>query len=118
MSIQTDNMAETQYHCNGMICLGMKKKRYDDEYTHMVLWNPFTREHKTLSKTNANKKYFKDIYDGSRIYPIRMYYNSSEDDYKLLRVMKSHDVCIYSLKFDSWIKMESIARELFVILEF
>ncbi|KAI3814699.1 hypothetical protein L1987_14343 [Smallanthus sonchifolius] len=91
--------------CNGMICIGMQKRiSYVDEYADLILWNPLTSEYKTLSKTNSNRECYEKSCscDG-----FRMYYSSSEDDYRLLRVTKSCNAYIYSLKSDSWRKIES-----------
>ncbi|KAI3711766.1 hypothetical protein L1987_70312 [Smallanthus sonchifolius] len=91
--------------CNGMICIGMKKRSYAvDEYADLILWNPLTSEYKTLSKTNSNRECYEKSCscDG-----FTMYYTSSQDDYRLLRVTKSSNAYIYSLKSDSWRKIES-----------
>ncbi|KAK1414038.1 hypothetical protein QVD17_29776 [Tagetes erecta] len=91
--------------CNGMIYLGMTTKRfgYDKYFDDLILWNPLTSDYKTLSKTNSHSECcMKRLYNVSK-----MCYTSSEDDYKILHIAESCNVYIYSLKSDSWRKIES-----------
>ncbi|XP_035836627.1 F-box/kelch-repeat protein At3g06240-like [Helianthus annuus] len=90
---------------NGLVCVGIIE--HDDNveeeyYSDLVLWNPLTGEYRILSKTNAHKECYETITRASVLY-----YTSSEDDYKLLRVTNSCDAYIYSLKSDLWRKIES-----------
>ncbi|KAI3815231.1 hypothetical protein L1987_14892 [Smallanthus sonchifolius] len=79
----------TSFH--GLVCVGMKDT-FHNEYSDLILWNPLTREYRTLSKGNHHK-----IRPGRAF---SLYYTSSDDDYKLVHV--THDVYIYSLRSDSW----------------
>ncbi|KAF5776368.1 putative F-box domain, galactose oxidase/kelch, beta-propeller, kelch-type beta propeller [Helianthus annuus] len=90
---------------NGLVCVGIIQ--HDDNveeeyYSDLVLWNPLTGEYRILSKTNAHKECYETTTRASVLY-----YTSSEDDYKLLRVTNSCDAYIYSLKSDLWRKIES-----------
>ena len=97
-------------------------------YSDIVLWNPLTGEYKTLSRDYSHANRFMDIIlwsplkgDYKRLskddclvddftVPVivyGLYYSVSDNDYKLLRVTLSNDAYIYSLKSDSWRKIES-----------
>ncbi|KAI3524502.1 hypothetical protein L1887_03160 [Cichorium endivia] len=81
---------------------GITKHRYDDKYYYLVLWNPVTGDYKRLSKSNS----YKECYEVTgRAYGL--YYSNSDDDYKLLIVTHDHYACIYSLKSNSWRKLDS-----------
>ncbi|KAK1430268.1 hypothetical protein QVD17_12897 [Tagetes erecta] len=85
----------------------IKRLGYDKYFDDLILWNPLTSEYKTLSKTNSHREcYMKSPYNVSK-----MYYTSSEDDYKILYVAKSCNVYTYSLKSDSWRKIESTEND-------
>ncbi|KAI3524069.1 hypothetical protein L1887_02704 [Cichorium endivia] len=87
---------------HGMVCVGITKRSQDDaEYSHLILWNPLTGEYKTLSKTGSDKECYRKTES-----PFGLYYSSSDDDYKLLRVTDLHSAYIYSLKSDSWRKVD------------
>ncbi|XP_076956989.1 putative F-box protein At1g47790 [Bidens hawaiensis] len=88
---------------NGLVCVGIKDKhsKYELKYSRLILWNPPTGDYKTLSKTNAHEECYKA---SRRVFVLC--YVSSEDYYKLLRVTKSCNVYIYSLKSDSWRNIE------------
>ncbi|KAJ0488095.1 putative F-box domain, galactose oxidase/kelch, beta-propeller, kelch-type beta propeller [Helianthus annuus] len=89
---------------NGLVCVGIIEQDNVEEeyYSDLVLWNPLTGEYRILSKTNAHKECYETTTRASVLY-----YTSSEDDYKLLRVTNSCDAYIYSLKSDFWRKTES-----------
>lgn len=84
----------TSYH--GLVCVGIK---FYDKYSRLFLWNPLTKEYKRLS-TNSGMK----LSYGSAF---RLYYNSCEDDYKLMHLIDCN-ACIYSLKSDSWRRVKSL----------
>ncbi|KAI3496529.1 hypothetical protein L1887_38894 [Cichorium endivia] len=96
---------------HGLVCIGVKTKpirrgRYFGwgKYSDLILWNPATGDHKTLSKPLA--RYYDDCYTtGESLFGL--YHSSWDDDYKLLRVTPHPNVYIYSLKSDSWRKVES-----------
>ncbi|GJV76072.1 putative F-box domain-containing protein [Tanacetum coccineum] len=93
---------------HGLVCLGIQET-YVYVYSHLILWNPLTNEYKRLSKSTALMNgyiwYYRSIFG--------LYYSSSEDDYKLLSVQKSHHyVYIYSLKSDSWRKVDAFQHTL------
>lgn len=101
LPLDATNMSiETLLH--GLVCVGLKKCRYDFEYSDLVLWNPLTDEYKILSKGNSHKEYYNV---SGRAFGL--YYSSSDDNYKLLRVTHERDIYIYSLKSDSWRKVEA-----------
>ncbi|KAJ9557970.1 hypothetical protein OSB04_012584 [Centaurea solstitialis] len=95
---------------DGLVCVGIKKTRYDAEYSDLILWNPLTTEYKTLSRTNTDKECY--MFTGTAF---GLYYNSSDNDYKLVCVTNYHDVYIYSLKSDSWRKVESTQDDFLTI---
>ncbi|KAJ9542005.1 hypothetical protein OSB04_028511 [Centaurea solstitialis] len=71
-------------------------------YLDIILWNPLTGNYKSLSKVNSHASCF--------MIPRRgygLYYSSCDNDYKLLRITESSSAYIYSLKSDSWRKVES-----------
>ncbi|GKA09091.1 F-box/kelch-repeat protein-like protein [Tanacetum coccineum] len=83
--------------CNGLVLVTLKKDVSDTMFSDLILWNPLTGDYKTLSKP----KYYKELYDKlGNVF--EMYYNSSEEDYRLLRITYRHNVYIYSLKSDTW----------------
>ncbi|GKE41914.1 putative F-box domain-containing protein [Tanacetum coccineum] len=86
---------------NGLVCVGLIGK--NQEYSALILWNPVTSEYKKLSKKNSHAECY-DTYGRA----FGLYYNSSEDDYKLLRVTHDFHAYIYSLKSDSWRKRRSM----------
>nr|GEU41809.1 hypothetical protein [Tanacetum cinerariifolium] len=88
---------------HGLVCLGISS--IDGYlYSNLILWNPLTNEYKRLSKFNSHKE-CNDIWS---IYSyFGLYYNCCEDDYKLLFVnFVDKDYYIYSLKSDSWRKVD------------
>ncbi|KAJ9555545.1 LOW QUALITY PROTEIN: hypothetical protein OSB04_010159 [Centaurea solstitialis] len=90
---------------DGLVCVGIKKTRYEyEKYSDLILWNPSTGEYKTLSRANTDNDEFYVCAGGA----FGLYYTSSNDDYQLVRVTYYHDVYIYSLKSDSWRKVDSI----------
>lgn len=84
--------------CNGLICVRIIKGKHPRKFFDLILWNPLTGDYKTLSKANSLIECFDD---GNR-WAFQLYYNSSNDDYRLLLVTRDHKVHIYSLKSDSW----------------
>ncbi|GJV58904.1 putative F-box domain-containing protein [Tanacetum coccineum] len=94
----------TSYH--GLVCVGRKTYDSINRYSDLFLWNPLTNEYKKLS-TNSHKGLLYGI-DA-----FRLYYNSCEDDYKLLHLLYEnaltiyYNVYIYSLKSDSWKAVKS-----------
>lgn len=80
---------------HGMVCY------HDIRHSDLILWNPVRGDYKTLSKSGSHEECYD--YNGG---PFGLYYSSSDDDYKLLRVTLYTDVYIYSLKSDSWRKVE------------
>ncbi|KAI3496532.1 hypothetical protein L1887_38897 [Cichorium endivia] len=94
---------------HGLVCVGITKIRIGrrnglGKYSDLILWNPATGDHKTLSKPFA--RYYDDCYtiDESLF---GLYHSSWDDDYKLLGVTLHSNVYIYSLKSDSWKKVVS-----------
>ncbi|GJR19373.1 putative F-box protein [Tanacetum coccineum] len=87
---------------HGLVCLGIQET-YVYVYSHLILWNPLTNEYKRLSKSTALMNgyiwYYRSIFG--------LYYSCCEDDYKFLFVdYFDHNVYIYSLKSDSWRKVD------------
>ncbi|GJV02757.1 putative F-box domain-containing protein [Tanacetum coccineum] len=68
-----------------------------EEYTVLILWNPFTGEYKKLPKTEAPKNCYK-----MNGLPFGLYHTSFDDDYKLLCVHSDFGFSIYSLKNNAW----------------
>ncbi|KAI3523315.1 hypothetical protein L1887_01376 [Cichorium endivia] len=91
----------TSFH--GMVCIAIENRLYAFEvaYFDLIIWNPSTGEYKTLSKAHYHKEIY-HINGGT----FGLYYSSSDDDYKLLRISRHPNVYIYSLKSDSWRKVE------------
>ncbi|GKA81105.1 putative F-box domain containing protein, partial [Tanacetum coccineum] len=87
---------------HGLICVGIINNINGSEYSHLILWNPLTNEYKTLPKSNSHDECYNRF---SMVFGL--YYSSCEDDYKLLCV-KYHKVYMYSLKSESWRKLDSI----------
>ncbi|GKC63701.1 F-box/kelch-repeat protein-like protein, partial [Tanacetum coccineum] len=91
---------------HGLVGVGIKHPRvyenFIEYYSNLVLWNPFTREFKALSKTGARAECYAQ---NGRV--MALYYSHSDDDYRLLNVTNFCNVYIYSLKSDSWRKVES-----------
>ncbi|XP_059284953.1 F-box/kelch-repeat protein At3g23880-like [Lycium ferocissimum] len=83
---------------NGLICLvnGTKK---------LFLWNPSSRKYKKLPDFKINPKNIDDFIYGFG-------YDEIHDDYKVVRINNSghlhdiHDVDMYSLKNDSWRRID------------
>ncbi|CAH1449564.1 unnamed protein product [Lactuca virosa] len=97
---------------HGVVCIGIYKVqcgayRYNniDKYSDLILWNPATSDHKTLSRPSHCSH--PDCYMITDQSLFGLYYSSWDDDYKLLRVTPHPDVYIYSLKSDSWRKVKS-----------
>ncbi|CAI9289033.1 unnamed protein product [Lactuca saligna] len=91
---------------DGLICVGIAKLSCGDEYSDLILWNPLTGDYKKLSKPdNSHKACYK-----RRRKAFGLYY--SDDDYKLLSVTRDSDAYIYSLKSDSWRKVDSSSKDL------
>ncbi|KAL7610579.1 hypothetical protein Lser_V15G13791 [Lactuca serriola] len=91
---------------HGLLCVGTGKFQYSDECTGLILWNPLTGDCKGLSNKGCHDKECYTAYDHGIF---GLYYISSLDDYRLLRVTyyPSIYIYIYSLKSDSWRKVES-----------
>ena len=93
---------------NGLVCVGIDYlQRHSHRYSDIILWNPLTGDHKTLSKDNFDDNCF--------TIPARgygFYYSCCDDDYKLLRTTQSGHAYIYSLNSDSWRKVESTSCRL------
>ncbi|CAH1449677.1 unnamed protein product [Lactuca virosa] len=94
---------------HGLVCVGILKSVpfnviSNAEYCDLILWNPATDEYKTLSKPLAFSH--NDCYNTHESL-FGLYHSSWDDDYKLLRVTWHPKVYIYSLKSDSWRKVES-----------
>ncbi|KAI3496977.1 hypothetical protein L1887_39356 [Cichorium endivia] len=97
----------TSFH--GLVCVGIvsERKNYPRRtgyYADLVLWNPLTADYKMLSKPSSD--YEEECY-ATAINRFRLYYSSGEADYKLIRVTYHPNVYIYSLKSDSWRKIET-----------
>ncbi|XP_023733977.1 putative F-box only protein 15 [Lactuca sativa] len=93
--------------CNGLVCVGITKRKYDDKYHNLILWNPLTDDYKKLSKSHSCKECY-EVCGG----PYGLYYSYSHDDYRLLRVTHDRHAYIYSLKSDSWRKLDSSTSDL------
>ncbi|GJV96449.1 putative F-box domain-containing protein [Tanacetum coccineum] len=87
---------------HGLVCVGIISNINRSEYSHLILWNPLTNEYKTLPKSDSRVECYNRL---SRVFGL--YYSSCEDDYKLLCVTY-HIVYMYSLKSESWRKLDSI----------
>ncbi|KAI3524507.1 hypothetical protein L1887_03165 [Cichorium endivia] len=87
---------------NGLVCVCITKRSYDDKYSNLILWNPLTGDYKRLPKSNSPKECYEDTPIASGLY-----YSSYDDDYKLLLVNHDYDAYIYSLKSDSWRKLDT-----------
>nr|GEZ08116.1 hypothetical protein [Tanacetum cinerariifolium] len=93
----------TSFH--GLVCLGIIKDKCDVRYSYIILWNPLTNEYKRLSKCIYPDEECNNIWDICSDFGL--YYNCCEDDYKLLYVnLFGDNVCLYSLKSESWRKLD------------
>ncbi|GJT25020.1 putative F-box protein [Tanacetum coccineum] len=91
----------TSFH--GLVCLGILKDWRDVEYSDLILWNPLTNEYKRLSKSKYQHRDCITLY-----WKFGLYYSCCEDYYKLLCLNLFDDyVYIYSLKSDSWRKVDA-----------
>lgn len=86
---------------SGLVCVGITSC---GEYSHLILWNPLTDDYTKLTKPHDNS--LKDCYNQSGK-AFRLYYNSSDNDFRLLRVTQDYDAYIYSLRFDTWRKIDN-----------
>ncbi|XP_012067028.1 F-box protein CPR1 [Jatropha curcas] len=86
--------------CNGLILL------YVDIIKKLILWNPFTKRHKIL-KAHANESLRR--YDG-----FGLGYDAASNDYRIVVVpyKMPKEVWIYSLRCNSWKKVDGIWFEL------
>ncbi|CAH1412709.1 unnamed protein product [Lactuca virosa] len=89
---------------HGLLCVGISELECSPEYYALILWNPLTGDNKKLSTKGSRNECY-DISDGI----FGLYYISSDDDYRLLRVKRYPSACIYiySLKSDTWRKVRS-----------
>ncbi|CAH1451578.1 unnamed protein product [Lactuca virosa] len=90
---------------SGLVCVGITSC---GEYSHLILWNPLTDDYTKLSKPHDNS--LKDCYNQSGK-AFGLYYSSSDNDFRLLRVTQDYDAYIYSLRFDTWRKIHNDSRE-------
>ncbi|KAI3503289.1 hypothetical protein L1887_31729 [Cichorium endivia] len=88
---------------HGLLCVGISELSLSPEYSDLILWNPLTGEHKMLSKKGSSHE---ECYKNN-VGLFGLYYISSDDDYKLLRVTEHQNIYIYTLRSDSWRKVES-----------
>ncbi|KAJ9559172.1 hypothetical protein OSB04_013786 [Centaurea solstitialis] len=83
----------------GLVCLCRINKCNEREYyCDIILWNPLTGEYKTTSRPNNEECYVTT----TLLFGLYYIYN----DYRLLLVTKDLNVYIYSLKSDSWRKVD------------
>ncbi|XP_026384037.1 F-box protein CPR1-like [Papaver somniferum] len=88
--------------CNGLVCVD-----FDDTWDEIILWNPSTREYKTIPKPPVGDGRVKDIIYGFG-------YDQKTCDYKLIRVVSyrrydtDSEVLVYTLGSNSWKKNENI----------
>ncbi|GKE67529.1 putative F-box domain-containing protein [Tanacetum coccineum] len=85
----------------GLVRVGITD--FDDIYTDLILWNPLTGEYKRLSRANFHRDCYKTVGKA-----FGLHYTSFGKDYKLVRVTYLRNVYIYSMKSDSWRKVDSI----------
>lgn len=83
-----------------MVCVGINKPWPNDtEYSDLILWNPLTDDHKTLSKPAGCPHPYRVYTD-----EYALYYSSSENDYKLVWLTSGRLMSVYIY---SWRKVES-----------
>nr|XP_043636124.1 putative F-box protein At5g51000 [Erigeron canadensis] len=101
-SMQNKISSQTSLH--GLVCICAKFGIYVYK-TELVIWNPLTGEYKMIGKPNPHMEssYF------SEVKALGLYHSGMFDDkdYKLLTVSSDRSVHIYSLKSDSWTKVDS-----------
>ncbi|KAL4570975.1 hypothetical protein LXL04_017724 [Taraxacum kok-saghyz] len=102
--VGADRKVSVMTSLHGMVSVGVTKPGTFDDYSDLILWNPVTGDYKTLSKVGSHNDCYTVDED-----QFGFFYNSSEDDYKLVCVTGRiiPDAYIYSLKSDSWKKMVS-----------
>nr|GEV68343.1 zinc finger, CCHC-type [Tanacetum cinerariifolium] len=84
--------------CNGLVLVTLAKDVNDKMLSYIILWNPLTGDYKTSLTTKP--KYYKEFYSRGNVF--EMYYNSSEEDCRLLGITYNSNVYIYSWKSDTW----------------
>nr|XP_043636123.1 putative F-box only protein 15 [Erigeron canadensis] len=94
-----------QTSLHGLVCICVQYEDWYRSKTELVLWNPLTRKYKMLGKTNPHmESYFPEVR------ALGLYYSGMSDDddkeYKLLTVSYKQSFHIYSLKSDSWRKVD------------
>ncbi|KAL4592078.1 hypothetical protein LXL04_005060 [Taraxacum kok-saghyz] len=86
---------------HGLVCV-QRGRSNEARYYDLILWNPLTSDYKKLSKPSSDQQSYNYIKEGR----FGLYYSTFEDDYKLICVTLHPNVYIYSLKTDSWRKVE------------
>ncbi|KAM7466461.1 hypothetical protein LguiB_014023 [Lonicera macranthoides] len=94
--------------CNGLVCVGVIRNQ--EFIGELILWNPTTGEYKTLPDVQFN--------DDDRIQTVGFGYDSSTDDYKLVRITSCnclltitscrYRVDLYSLNTNAWKKIREV----------
>ncbi|GKA13776.1 F-box domain containing protein [Tanacetum coccineum] len=86
---------------DGLVCVALERT------CELVIWNPLTTAYKKLSMSNA-PPFFRRNRDA-----IGFYFDSSNNDYKLLQVVSNDPsgAYIYSQKSDSWKKIDCLVSD-------
>lgn len=97
--------------CNGLLAVC----RSGPGVLDIILWNMSTKKHKTLPKCDfIEDSYIKDSYITQRKYFRGGFgYDASTDDYKLI-IHKLNQVVVYSLKANSWRRIDSCPRNFYL----
>ncbi|KAF3456255.1 hypothetical protein FNV43_RR00905 [Rhamnella rubrinervis] len=86
---------------NGLLLIDFERKK-----ERFVLWNPLIKEHKTLPDLPPSRKMLNFFY----VEWIGFGHDGCSDDYKIVRFLafedSSFEVLVYSLKTNSWRKLE------------
>ncbi|KAJ9555286.1 hypothetical protein OSB04_009900 [Centaurea solstitialis] len=69
---------------------------------NMILWNPLTSEYKKIPSPPFDTTRYLTF-----VCALELYHTCSDDDYKILIITTDRNVYVYSLKSDSWKKLES-----------
>ncbi|XP_059451338.1 F-box/kelch-repeat protein At3g06240-like [Corylus avellana] len=95
--------------CNGIFCFAATlledtELTLSDDYDQIVLWNPATRESKTLPQIQPPPDVTDPVYD------FGLGFDPKTNDYKVVRILTFNSQCevaVYSLRADSWRVIDS-----------
>ncbi|KAF7142759.1 hypothetical protein RHSIM_Rhsim05G0180800 [Rhododendron simsii] len=96
--------------CDGLVCLGIGN-------ANAVIWNPATRKYRKLPVAPIE---YPQGYVGEPEILFAIGYDSVTDDYKVVKITScdfskyDSEVRVYSMKLDSWRRVEDIPRKYYI----